>query len=99
MCRREMHGDPEAMRSFAARLAGLDTEVDPPEPTPCLEGMEACGTFAAADAVATLALAQFLAETGEAVAALRSAANEAAEDYEATDRAGALTIAVVAVED
>jgi hypothetical protein len=50
------------------------------------------------------AVPSFLAETGEAIAALKSAAAVAAEDYLATDQAGAHAVAgtvfgVVVVED
>ncbi len=98
MCpaRDEMHGDPEAMRRFAERLAEpvtADVVADPPDPTTCHGVLPGCGTFAAADAVSTLALTAFLAETADAVATLRDAATVAAEDYLATDRVGAHAVA------
>jgi hypothetical protein len=94
MVRKEMQGDPEAMRRFAERLVGIsETVVEPPGKPSCEGGMQACGTFAAADAVATLALTRFLSETGESLAALKEAAAVAAEDYQATDLAGALAVA------
>lgn len=112
MCeaRHEMHGDPEAMRQFADRLAGLgapEATAPPPPPQVCEGGSQACAVFAAADELATLTLRDFLAETGDAIATLRAAAAVAAEDYQATDRAGARAVAgavvgvvgIVGVED
>lgn len=109
MCeaRQEMHGDPDAMRRFAERLRGLDAAevvAEPPGAPACQGGMEACALFAAADVVSTVTLARFLAETSDAVAELKAAAAGAAEDYLATDLAGAQAVAgavlgVVIVED
>ncbi|MEU6642734.1 hypothetical protein ABZ863_09295 [Saccharomonospora sp. NPDC046836] len=104
MCeaRHAMHGDPEAMRQFAERLAALsapETIVPPPPTQVCEGGSQACAAFSAADVLATLTLTDFLTETGEAIATLRAAAVVAAEDYLTTDRAGAqaVTGAVVGV--
>ncbi|GAA0522715.1 hypothetical protein GCM10011581_33850 [Saccharopolyspora subtropica] len=105
MCesRQEMHGDPEAMRRFVEQLVDLDTAavLEPPG-APCPGGMQACARFTAADVASTRALASFLAETGAAIAALRAAAAEAAEDYLTTDRVGAHAVVgavFVVVED
>ncbi|PRX47024.1 hypothetical protein B0I33_106121 [Prauserella shujinwangii] len=97
MCeaRHAMHGDPEAMRRFAERLAGLSAPeaiASPPQAQVCAGGSQACSVFTAADLLATLRLAGFLAETGEAIETLRAAAAVAAEDYLATDQAGARAV-------
>lgn len=109
MCeaRHAMHGDPEAMRRFAERLAGISAPgaiAPPPQAQMCEGGSQACSAFTAADLLATLRLAGFLAETGEAIETLRAAAAVAAEDYLDTDQAGAQAVtgavaAVVVVED
>ncbi|QUH03943.1 hypothetical protein HUO13_26790 [Saccharopolyspora erythraea] len=109
MCesRHEMHGDPESMRRFAEQLiepCAPEVVAESPGAPACQGGMQGCATFTAADTASTLTLARFLAETGEAIAALKAAAAEAAEDYLATDQAGAHAVAgtvlgVVIVED
>ncbi len=109
MCetRHAMHGDPEAMRQFAEQLAGLSAPeaIAPPPPAQvCEGGSQACAALAAADLLATLRLTDFLAETGEAIETLRTAAAVAAEDYLTTDQAGVRAVTgavagVVLVED
>lgn len=109
MCdaRQEMHGDPEAMRRFAVRASGLSTRdlrVEAPGPPSCGGATEACATFAAADLASTSTLARFLDDTGEAIESLQAAAAAAADDYVATDQAGARAVAgavvgIVVVED
>ncbi|WP_431923809.1 hypothetical protein [Amycolatopsis tucumanensis] len=94
-----LDGDPEAMREFASRIEPPAAVAEPPGPEPCAGGMQACGTFAAADAVATLALADFLAETRDAITALREAAAAAAADYQAGDDAGARAFAFLPGEE
>ncbi|GGS29959.1 MULTISPECIES: hypothetical protein [Actinokineospora] len=95
MCgqRRELDGDPEAMLRFAARVGqgSAPVDVDPVIP-PCPGGMRGCAVFAAADMLSTAALAEFVAETEHAVAALRAASFLAAQDYLASDLAGALDL-------
>ncbi|AXB43226.1 hypothetical protein [Amycolatopsis albispora] len=99
--RHEMHGDPEAMRAFAERVAWPDAVADvavPPAATPCPAGMSACAGFTAADLAATLSLGQFLAETRDDLATLKAAAAVAADDYEASDQAGARAVLGVVLE-
>ncbi|MGC7097357.1 hypothetical protein ACPZ19_22000 [Amycolatopsis lurida] len=99
--RNEMHGDPEAMRGFAERIAWPDAVADvavPPAATPCPAGMYACAGFTAADLAATLSLGQFLAETRDDIATLKAAAAVAAADYEATDEAGARAVLGYVIE-
>ncbi|UJW32031.1 hypothetical protein L3Q67_43925 [Saccharothrix sp. AJ9571] len=99
--RQEMHGDPEAMREFAERIAWPDAVADvavPPAATPCPAGMSACAGFTAADLAATLSLGHFLAETRDDIATLKAAAAVAAADYEASDQAGARAVLGAVIE-
>ncbi|WP_020674011.1 hypothetical protein [Amycolatopsis nigrescens] len=94
--RRELRGDPEAMRHFAEQVTGpsvSESVVVPPSTQPCQGGMHACAVFTAADLASTMALARFLSETGADIAALKSTAAVAAADYLATDLAGAQAVA------
>ncbi|MFF5987015.1 hypothetical protein [Prauserella flavalba] len=101
MCetRRELHGDPEAMRRFAERLHAPEVDVEPAGVPACQGGTPACAAFTTADALSTVALADFLRDTAEAIATLKAAAATAAEDYEATDLAGAQAVLGVVIRE
>lgn len=103
MCepRLELHGDPEAMRAFAERLPDLGARdaIVAPDPVPCQGGMQTCGTFAAADAVSSMALAAFITEAEETITTLKTVAASSAEEYRATDDAGAAWFAGVFVTE
>ncbi|PXY25876.1 hypothetical protein BAY59_20115 [Prauserella coralliicola] len=94
MCeaRQEMHGDPDAMRRFAERLHAPGVDVEVVGVPACQGGTQACAAFTTADALSTVALADFLRDTTQAIATLKAAAFTAADDYEATDRAGAQAV-------
>lgn len=95
MCgpRRELDGDPDAMRRFGGLVDALrapGVSGPGPAPGPCAGGMRGCAVFTAADFASTAALTGFLAETDEAISALGAAAALSALDYLATDLSGAL---------
>ncbi|SFB35860.1 hypothetical protein SAMN05216266_10916 [Amycolatopsis marina] len=96
MCgpRRELDGDPEAMRRFASQVLAIrlpEASADAGD-HPCPGGMRGCANFVAVESVATTALARFLAETDEALDALKAAAALSAMDYLETDRSGTADI-------